>query len=253
MRWAIEIQNSSLERRNLADLLYGLGFDLVEGLDFEAVYSPYFDSLETAAEVWEEDKKIREAFTGPAAIDPEFVLGSIIDYSPEGSKRHVFLELEPIQITASFHSATLRVSPPSNLSKEEKIEWEKNRAELDYQAKLERQRAKLEPSYLDPKAQKILKELNEENHTGESLYKIYEIMEGHPLNRKEFQSRFGISIHEFSRFGDAVHNPAVSGDLARHAYSEKTKTDNPMTFEEATAFIQTLAKKWLALIRENKQ
>lgn len=252
MRWAVEIKNSSLERRNLADLLQGLGFELVTGIDSEAIYSPFFDSLDTAAKVREESKKISDAFTGPATIDPEFTLGSVIDYSSKKPKRHFFLEAVSIQVKVTVGSPTLTVSPPSHLSEEEKIEWEKNQAELDYQAKLEQQREKLEPAYLNPKANKILKALHNENHTGETLYKIYEIMEGHPSNRRNFQERFGISVYEFKRFGDAVHNPAVSGDLARHAYEDKTKTDDPMTFVEAKAFIKSLAKQWLAYIRENK-
>lgn len=249
MKWAVEIQKSSLEQRNLVDLLQGLGFELVEGVDFKAVYSPYFDSLETAAEVWNEGKKIRDAFTGSAAIDPEFVLGSVIDYSSDELRRHAFLEVEPIRMRMSVGSVTLKVSPPSNLSEDELKKWEEKRAEADYLEKLERQREKLEPVFQEPKASKVLKALAEEDHTGETLYKMYEIMEGHPSNRKDFQLQFGISKHEFKRFGDAVHNPAVSGDLARHAYEDKTKTDNPMSFQEAKSFVQALAKKWLASVR----
>jgi len=249
MKWAVEIQKSSLEQRNLVDLLQGLGFELVEGVDFKAVYSPYFDSLETAAEVWNEGKKIRDAFTGSAAIDPEFVLGSVIDYSSDELRRHAFLEVEPIRMRMSVGSVTLKVSPPSNLSEDELKKWEEKRAEADYLEKLERQREKLEPVFQEPKASKVLKALAEEDHTGETLYKMYETMEGHPSNRRDFQLQFGISKHEFKRFGDAVHNPAVSGDLARHAYEHKTKTDSPMSFQEAKSFVQALAKKWLASVR----
>jgi hypothetical protein len=81
MKWAVEIQKTGLEHRNLVDLLQGLGFDLVEGVDFEAMYSPSFDDLETAPEVWEQAKKVRDAFVGPTSIDSEFTLGSVIDYS----------------------------------------------------------------------------------------------------------------------------------------------------------------------------
>ena len=255
MKWAVEIQKSSLERRNLVDLLQGLGFELVEGVEFVAAYSPYFDGLKTASEVWDEGKKIRDAFTGPAAIDPEFVLGSVVEYSSDECRRHAFLEVEPIRMTMSVGPVTLTVSPPPNLSEEEQRSWEEKRAELDYQATLERQREKLEPVFREPRASKVLKALAEENQTGETLYKIYEIMEGHPSNRKDFQLEFGITKHEFKRFGDAVHNPAVSGDLARHAYHDKTKTNNPMSFEEAKGFVQALAKEWLMSVRKksNKQ
>ena len=74
------------------------------------------------------------------------------------------------------------------------------------------------------------------------MYKIYELVEGHPSRRKEFHERFGISKLEFQRFSDAVHNPVVSGELARHAYEDKPKTDNPMTIAEAKSFVVGIAK-----------
>ncbi len=253
MKWAVEIQKTGLEHRNLVDLLNGLGFQLVDGVDFEAIYSPYFDELESASEVWAKAKKVRNAFTGPASIDSEFVLGSVIDYSTNERKRHVFLEAEPIHFKMTVGSATLTVSPPSNLSPEELKEWEDNRAEQEYQSKLEGQRIKLEPVFLKPRASKVLELLSTENQTGETLYKIYEIMEFHPSNRKNFHRQFKISKNEFTRFSDAVHNPAVSGDLARHAYADKPKSDNPMTINKAKVFIQALVKKWLTSIRDKSR
>lgn len=253
MKWAVEIKKTGLGHRNLIDLLNGLGFELVDGVDFEAMYSPYFDDFETAAEVWAEAKKIRAAFTGPASIDPEFVLGSVIDYSTAERKRHMFLEPEPIYLKATFGSATLTLSPPSNLSPEELKEWEDKRAEQEYKSKLEAQRERLEPVFLEPRASKVLELLSAKNQTRETLYKIYEIMEGHPSNRKEFQHQFQISENEFTRFCDAVHNPVVSGDLARHAYEDKPKSDCPMTINEATIFVQVLAKKWLSSIRNKSR
>jgi hypothetical protein len=91
--------------------------------------------------------------------------------------------------------------------------------------------------------------LKRNSHTGGSLYKIYELAEGHPFRRKEFHKRFGISEIDFKRFSDAVHNPAVSGELARHAYEEKPKTENPMTIAEAKSFVVTIANRWLDSLR----
>ena len=94
---------------------------------------------------------------------------------------------------------------------------------------LEAQRAKLEPAFREPRAVKLLQLLKRDSHTGESLYKILdELAEGHPSHRKEFHERFGIPEVEFRRFTDAVHNPVVSGELARHAYEDKPKTANLM-------------------------
>ena len=68
MKWAVEIQKTGLDHRNLEDLLDGLGFQLVEGVDFNAMYSPCFDELESANAVWEEAKKVRDSFTGAAEL-----------------------------------------------------------------------------------------------------------------------------------------------------------------------------------------
>jgi hypothetical protein len=251
MKWAVEIQKTGLEHRNLVDLLQGLGFDLVEGVDFEAMYSPSFDDLETAPEVWEQAKKVRDAFLGPTSIDSEFTLGSVIDYSTEERKRHAFLEVESLSIKMSVGSVNLTVSPPNDLSAEELQIWEENKKEQEYQNKLEGQREKLEPAFLEARASKVLELLSMTNHTGESLNKIYELMEKHPSNRPNFHDDFEITQLEFRRFSDAVHNPVVSGDLARHAYEAEPKTSNPMTIGEANSFIQALSKKWLRSVRTN--
>ena len=243
MRWAVEIQKTGLKRRNLADLLGGLGFKLVDGVPFNIMYSHNFDQLESPDEVWEVAKKVRDAFVGPASIDVEFVMGSVIDYSTKEQKRYAFAEVQPIKIKITMKSPTPTVGPPPNLLPTELKEWEHKRTEQEYQRQLERQRQKLEPVFLEPRAAKVLELLSMENQTGEILYKIYETMEVHPSNREIFQSQFKISKNEFKRFGDAVHNPIVSGELARHAYADKPKTENPMTFSEAKNFIQRLVNK----------
>jgi hypothetical protein len=45
MKWAVEIQETSLERRNLEDLLNGLGFALIDGIQFPAFTSPEIDEM----------------------------------------------------------------------------------------------------------------------------------------------------------------------------------------------------------------
>jgi len=85
--------------------------------------------------------------------------------------------------------------------------------------------------------------------TAEAIYKIYELAEGHPNNRADFRQQLDISQEQFNRFRDAVHNPSVTGDWARHAYHCKPKTSNPMTKGEAEAFVRAIAAKWLKSLR----
>lgn len=251
MKWAVEIQNTSLERRNLADLLDGLGFKLIDGIQYPAFTSPEINTCDTAADVFKKAKELRAAFTGPARIDPEFVLGSVIDYSADPPRRHGFLEGKLVLGAARVHG-TLSVSSPKGLSADELEKWEKERAERKYQAKLESQRARLEPAFLNVKAAKVLELLSIEDPSGETIYKIYELAEGHPDNRKAFQARFGISKEQFNRFKDAVHNPKVHGDWARHAYEDTPRTNNPMSKKEAEQFVRQIALKWLDYVRTSK-
>jgi hypothetical protein len=174
MNWAIEIQSTTIEHRNLGDLLSGLGFTLIDGIQFPAFTSPEIDRCNTAAEAFAIAKRLRAAFAGPAQIDPKFVLESVIDYSSTPPKRHTFLGVQPAVLKLSAGGMTVTVSPPARLSADEREKWEKERAEQEYQAKLEDQRAKLEPAFHDSRAAKVLEPLSIQNTSGETLYKIYE-------------------------------------------------------------------------------
>lgn len=252
MKWAIEVQKTSLEQRNLADLLKGLGFDLIQENECSALSSPTIDACATAADAFEIAKDVRAAFKGPANIDPEFALGSVIDCATTPPRRHAFLEVAPCVMEITFGTATITISPPKGLSSAELAKWHEEHNERQYQTELERQRALLEPAFLNPKAAKAIELLSIENPSGETLYKIYELAEGHPSNRSAFHAECGIDKEQFNRFKDAVHNPAVTGDWARHAYHQKPNTTDPMTREEAEQFVRRVADRWIQSIRRSK-
>lgn len=252
MKWAIEIQKTSLERRNLADLLKGLGFDLTQGIDYPALSSPTIDACATAADAFEIAKALRAAFKGPAKIDPKFTLGSVIDYATTPPRRHASLEADSCAMKITTGSAAITISPPQGLSPGESAKWDEEHNERQYQTELERQRTLLEPAFLDPKAAKAIELLYTENPSGETLYKIYELAEGHPSNRVAFHAEFGIDKKLFNRFKDAVHNPAASGDWARHAYHQEMNSADPMTRAEAEQFVRRISEKWLQSIRRNR-
>jgi hypothetical protein len=252
MRWAIEVQKTSLEQRNLADLLKGLGFDLIQENECQALSSTTIDACASAADVFEIAKNVRAAFKGPAKIDPEFELGSVIDYDTTPPRRHAFLEGAPCVMKITCGTGTITISPPKGLSSDELARWHEEHNERQYQAALERQRVLLEPAFIDPKAAKAIELLSIENPSGETLYKIYELAEGHPSNRSAFHADFDIDKEQFNRFQDAVHNPAATGDWARHAYHKKLNTTDPMTRAEAAQFVRQVANRWLQSIRRSK-
>jgi len=251
MRWAIQIERTTLDRRHLFDLIDNLGYKPADVPGHEIVlWSATLEVCESAGEVWEEAKRLRELISEVTEIDPEFVLGPVLDLSSGAPKRQFFLEVEPLSIKVDVNAATLTVSPPDDLSDEQLAGWNRRRDEQESQAMLEAQRARLEPAFREPRAAKLLQLLKRDSHTGESLYKIYELAEGHPSCRKEFHEQFGVSEVEFKRFTDAVHNPVVSGELARHAYENKPKTANPMSIAEAESFVVGIARVWLASLRD---
>lgn len=105
------------------------------------------------------------------------------------------------------------------------------------------------PAFFSPRATRVLDLLSIESPTGEVLFKIYELMRGGRESRTAFGKQFGISDEDYKRFSDTVHKDSVSGDWARHAHGEPASTDQPMTKEEAEAFVRRIAKAWLQHIR----
>jgi len=251
MRWSIEIQKTSLKKRNLFDLLLGLGFQLIEGGQYPAFTSQGIDACLTAEDAFKIAKKVREAFKGPARIDPHFELGSVLDHATDPPRRSVFLEPESCVSAITVGTPTITISPPSTLSTVELEEWEATQREREYQAMLECQRSKLEPAFSSTRAAKVIELLAIKKPSAETVYKIYELAEGHPNNRATFHNQFGISKDQFDRFSDAVHNPTVSGDWARHAYYGTPRTENPMTKAEAESFVREMSVKWLQSLRNS--
>jgi hypothetical protein len=227
-----------------------------EPLFFDEVPLPVFtshdiDRCNTASEAFDAAKSIRIAFAGPAGIDPEFALGSVIDFTCSPPRRHAFLEVQSCVVNVTMGSPTLTIGPPPGLSTQALESWQERRAEQEYQAKLEAQRTTLEPAFLEPRAVKVLQYLAVAKPGADVLYKIYELLEEHPKKRATFHERFGVSANEFKRFKDSVHNATVSGDWARHAYHETPKTADPMSKGEAESFVSDLAAQWLQHVRVN--
>jgi len=253
MRWAIEIQRTTLERRNLEDLLAGLGYRLFDAGPFLAFTSQEIDQCRNAAEAFNLAKRLKAALTGPAQIDPDFSLGSVIDDTGSTSTRHTFLAVQPGSFTVTGSTASLTIGPPVGLSADALKAWLRDRTEQKYQSRLEAQRSRLEPAYLEPRAAKVLQYLADPSPTAEVLYKIYELIEEHPSKRAVFHIQFALPANDFKRFQDSVHNPSVSGDWARHAYHNTPRTNNPMSRNEAESFVRGLAARWLGQLRASPQ
>jgi len=136
MKWTVEVQRIGLDRRNFEDLLAGLGFSLIDGVQYPALWSPEMVQCNTAAEAFELAKKVRGAFAGPSQVDPEFTLGSVVDYTFSPARRHAFLEAQCCVSMAMVGTVTISVGTPTGLSAAELEAWQKNRVEQECQTKL---------------------------------------------------------------------------------------------------------------------
>ena len=254
MKWAIEIIKTGLGKKNLIDLLAVLGYSVQEEDQSLLIHSPLLENCTLPQEVMEKAMQIRDAFTGPANIDPEFTVGGIIDYSTDDPKRLDFLDAKSAKSAFTVGKPSLSVLPPQDLSEEELSKWHADREKQKYQSTLESQLDRLVPAFNSSRALQVLVLLSLEQQTGETLYKIFELMVGSKnlTMRTQFLNQFNITDHEFDRFKDAVHNPNVSGNWARHAIPGKLHSNNPMTNNEAEVFIRNLANRWLNHIRTNQ-
>lgn len=248
MTWSVAIQRTGLEKRNLEDILQALGYRMTNGLEGLVFSSDEMARCTAAADVFELAKKVRSVFLGPAKIDDKFQLGNVIDYSSSPPKRHAFLEVASSICNATGSVASISVGSPQNLSEEELVAWNREQEERKYQAQLQRQLERAVPTYRNENASLVLEFLNLKEQTGETLFKIFELMVGDADNqrvKKRFLANFEVTDEEFRRFSDAVHNRAVSGNWARHATMRQPKSGQPMVRAEAEAFICSLADRWL--------
>jgi len=217
----------------------------VEGLVFS---SDEMAQCTTAADVFEQAKKVRSVFLGSASLDEKFQLGNVVDYSCSPPKHYAFLEVACCISNMTCSVASISTGPPQGLNEEQLAAWDREQDERKYQAHLRRQLERAVPAYRNENASLVLEFLNLKEQTGETLFKIFELIVGDADNervKKRFLASFGVSDEKFRRFSDAVHNRAVSGNWARHATMRQPKSGQPMSKAEAEAFIRSLADKWL--------
>lgn len=121
MKWALEIQFTTLDHDNLSDLLNSLKYTLTDADGILILTSSQLEQCKSVQEVFDCGKKLRSAFTGATQIDPKFEIGRILEYP--GPKRHVIIELKSGHCKIEGKQLEVTVSPPIGLSNEELAEW----------------------------------------------------------------------------------------------------------------------------------
>lgn len=111
----------------------------------------------------------------------------------------------------------------------------------------------LEAADLDPTLAKVLAiaAAKTEEMTTEDMWKVYELIRWHVggINpgtaQTRLEGRAWFTRPEYDSFHDTTHNPARSGDDARHTIGRQAPpTSAPVTLGEARQFVKRLVRNW---------
>lgn len=78
------------------------------------------------------------------------------------------------------------------------------------------------------------------------LYRIYEVVEADVGGQDALKKRGWGSAHDLRRFKHSANSVTVAGDSARHGKESEQPPKDPMTPDEAAAFVGCLIQSWLA-------
>jgi hypothetical protein len=246
MRWAVEISELSSNRRLLEDVLGVLSIRVLEENGQFLLESDHFEKLTTPSEVHAYASRIRAIAEEVKKHNPEvdcvFSVGTVVERSPDGIRRHHFLVVSStVHIHCSGHAAVIRVEPTQHTSEQ--------RAQREFEVQ-ERKHAKLREravariiSAVRHEHALTVQQLLQEEVTPQVLGHIVDIIQddmGGGLSTL-------MSETQKSRFYRSINHPKVFGRDARHIVSNQEPPPNPMQLGEARAFVQTVAEKWLAM------
>lgn len=245
MRWWIEIIDIVGDKRFLADLLTGLNITL--DLQENRIYftSDQFELLSTNTEVWEVAKRIRDIVSEVSNGFPDarmsFQLGDYYEQREDGSRCTYEVaysgSLSPGR--GCVDGGTSTVTPIQEITEEERARLEAERLEREYQEKLALVSSRVVSAFRDERALKVYRFL-QQDLTPTRMYHIYELI------RDDFGGNMNnlASDKDWTRFTRSVNHQEVFGDDSRHIASKEKPPANPMSLDEAQAFISRVADSW---------
>ena len=77
------------------------------------------------------------------------------------------------------------------------------------------------------------------------LYRIFEVIESDVGGQVALGKRPWGSVMDLERFKRSANSVTVAGDEARHGKEHTVPPKNPMTLEEAGAYVEQLVRRWL--------
>ena len=237
--------------RLLADVLGALDVHVIQTNDDGTleVVSKWFDALPDRNAVYAEAGRLREHLQRVAAFDAAYRLGcritAVRERRDDGQPTTTyFATLTGVLGMTAVGSVAATVSAASP-EEQQRIEEERRRAEeerreREYQEARERVITHLLAGLKDSRAVQVQKLLHG-TLNADAMWKIFELIRddrGGPL--KGLASK-----RDISRFTGSLNHPQVFGAGARHAVPDGAPPSDPMSLDEAQAFIRTLAMQWL--------
>ncbi len=86
----------------------------------------------------------------------------------------------------------------------------------------------------------------EDSETWVGLYRIYEVVEADVGGELALKKRGWGSAGDLKRFKHSANSVTVAGDAARHGKELTSPPANPMSLEEAAAYVNYVVSAWLA-------
>lgn len=228
-RWKVKV-NDATGGEMLESALAAAGFEL-EG---DMLFGDQFEQFDHPSMVHEVAHNLGQIIWEIARLNPEldvgFAVGPIIECD-DGGATHI----HNITQIIGAGSVALAGQPVSVIVGSL---TEKERQELDRQAKAKRASQLVHAVMMNGDVLTVLKLLDGEPTTTDLNHALEIIQDEADI--KSFTSR-----KQLRRFTASINHPAVLGLKARHARLGATPPKNPMSMEAATQFIRDLADRWI--------
>jgi hypothetical protein len=240
-RWRVEISQVVGNERLLRDVLLALEIDIVEG-NTRFLVSRTFEVLDTAADVQALVTRVQitlaEVARRHAEIAAGFSIGRIIENRAEGPEiTHVIVPITGVGAIA-LAGAMMAASGYVGLSPEEVKRLEEQRIEQEYQQLRRTATALVVSAFRDVRARQVQR-LLDGDPTPKTIGDVADLIEA---DIGELTAL--VSDKQLTRFRRSINHPDIFGEDARHIVSAQLPPPNPMTLDEARAFIRDLAQRW---------
>ena len=166
MKWEVIVKKYVGDYRLLSDVLACWELELLKNEDDFVLRSEKFEACKSHGEVWKIAQHAAKTLDTLSDlnedIDIKLELDGVVEYTTDGSKRkHAYVEIKgTASLTFVGHPAVITVSPRSDMSDEEREEWERKRTEERYQKLLDETIVRVIPALDNGNVITVMKMLN---------------------------------------------------------------------------------------------